>query len=190
MNPVKKLVSFSKSDNGLIIIEKIPFFILSLLSYFLSMISMSKFHIVINYSLIPLDLRIYNLFVSIIRYVWNMVWPVELSIFTSFSQSHSPLAFLIVAPLRPFCHRRFHSPQKKTPLVHRGLALVSHGPVARQRLDSSRALAGDGKPVHVHPDDRPVYPPCVGMRRTDQGTLLATHESHIVRRRDTSTLCP
>ena len=41
-NPVKKLVSFSKSLNGLIIIEKIPFFILSLSSYFLSMISLSK----------------------------------------------------------------------------------------------------------------------------------------------------
>ncbi len=78
---------FSKSFNGLIIIEKIPFFILSLLSYLLSMISMSKFHIVINYSLIPLDLRIYNLFVSIIRYVWNMVWPVELSIFTPFPKA-------------------------------------------------------------------------------------------------------
>ena len=61
---VKTLVSFLKSLNGSIVIEKIPFFILSLLSYFLSMISISQFHIVINYSLIPLDLRIYNLFVS------------------------------------------------------------------------------------------------------------------------------
>jgi protein O-mannosyl-transferase len=74
-------------NKRLIVIEKIPFFILSLLSYLLSMISMSKFHIVINYSLIPLDLRIYNLFVSITRYAWNMIWPVELSIFTPFPKA-------------------------------------------------------------------------------------------------------
>ncbi|MDP1993568.1 MAG: hypothetical protein Q8K00_21335, partial [Syntrophales bacterium] len=94
-NPVKKLVSFSKSFNGLMIIEKIPFFILSLLSYLLSIISVSKFHTVINYNLIPLDLRIYNLFVSIIRYVWNMVWPVELSIFTPFPKTIPLWHFLL-----------------------------------------------------------------------------------------------
>jgi Flp pilus assembly protein TadD len=99
-NPLHTLVSFLKSSNGLIITEKIPFFVLSLLSYLLSIISMSKYHIVINYSLIPLDLRIYNLFVSIIRYVWNMVWPVELSIFHPFPKAipfwHFLLSLLFV----------------------------------------------------------------------------------------------
>ena len=149
---------------------------------------MSKFHIVINYSLIPIDLRISNLFVSIIRYLWNMVWPVELSIFTPFPKTiplwHFLLSLLFVLFITAVSIRH----QKKTPLVHRGLALVSHGPVARRRLDSSRALAGDGKPVHVHPDDRPVYPPCVGMRHTDQGALLATHESPICASPPSSTL--
>ena len=99
-HPVKTLVSFIKSFNGSIVIEKIPFFILSLLSYFLSMISLSQFHIVIPYSLIPLDLRIYNLFVSISRYLWNMVWPVELSIFLPFPKTipfgHFLLSLLLV----------------------------------------------------------------------------------------------
>ena len=87
MNPAKIIVAFAKSNNGLLLIEKIPFFILSLLSYVLSMLSVSRFHIVIDYSLIPLDLRIYNLFVSIIRYLWNMAWPVELSIFIPFPKT-------------------------------------------------------------------------------------------------------
>ena len=99
-NPVKKIVSFTTSHNGLLLIEKIPFFILSLLSYVLSMLSVSRFHIVIDYSLIPLDLRIYNFFVSIIRYLWNMAWPVELSIFTPFPKTipfwHFLLSLLFV----------------------------------------------------------------------------------------------
>jgi protein O-mannosyl-transferase len=84
VNPVHTLVSLSKSSTGWIIIEKIPFFILSLASYLLSMLSLSRFHIVITYGLIPLDQRISNLFVSICRYLWNMLWPVELSIFYPF----------------------------------------------------------------------------------------------------------
>ena len=94
-HPVKKILSFSESGTGLIVIEKIPFFILSLLSYALSMISVSLFHVVINYSLVPLDLRITNLFVSLIRYLWNMVWPVELSIFTPFPKAIPFWQFLL-----------------------------------------------------------------------------------------------
>jgi protein O-mannosyl-transferase len=87
INPVHTLVSLSKSDRGRMIIEKLPFFTLSLASYFLSMLSLSKFHIVINYRLIPLDLRISNFFASLCSYLWNMAWPVELSIFYPFPKA-------------------------------------------------------------------------------------------------------
>lgn len=91
-----KIFAFRKSDAAVLFLEKVPFIILSLISSYLSMISMSKFQWVINYDRIPLDLRIYNLFVSITKYLWKMVWPFDLSIFYSFPQS-IPAAHFILA---------------------------------------------------------------------------------------------
>jgi tetratricopeptide (TPR) repeat protein len=91
-------LAFRKSEAAFLILEKAPFIVLSLTSTYLSMISMSKFQIVINYDLIPLDLRIKNLFVSIIKYLGNAVWPIELSIFYPFPQS-IPAAYYLLALL-------------------------------------------------------------------------------------------
>jgi tetratricopeptide (TPR) repeat protein len=75
------------SGIGRLLVEKIPFLLLSLLAYALSFLSLDRFHVVITADLIPLVLRIENLFVSIPRYLWSMVWPVELSIFYPFPKA-------------------------------------------------------------------------------------------------------
>jgi tetratricopeptide (TPR) repeat protein len=90
-----RFLAFRKSVAAFLIFEKIPFIILSLISFYLSMISMSKFSKVINYDLIPVDLRIYNLFVSILKYLGNMAWPLELSIYYPFPKSIPTAHFLL-----------------------------------------------------------------------------------------------
>ena len=90
-----RFLAFRKSEAAFLIFEKVPFIILSLISFYLSIISLSKFHVVINYDLIPVDLRIHNLFVSIMKYLGNMVWPFELSIYYPFPKSIPVVHFLL-----------------------------------------------------------------------------------------------
>jgi len=94
-----RILAFLKSDAVFLLYEKIPFIILSLLSTYISMISMS--HIVINHTRISFDLRIYNLFVSILKYLGNMAWPIELSIYYPFPKT-IPLRYFLLSLLFVF----------------------------------------------------------------------------------------
>lgn len=87
--------SFRKSVATALFLEKAPLIVLSLVSTYLTMISQSKFSVVVHYDLVSFDLRIYNLFVSIMKYLWFMIWPVELSIFYPFPKSIPALYFLM-----------------------------------------------------------------------------------------------
>ena len=88
-------LAFRQSEAAFLFLEKAPFIILSLISSYLSMISLSKFNMVINHDLVPVDLRIYNLFVSIMKYLGNVAWPIELSIFYPFPKSIPSAHFLL-----------------------------------------------------------------------------------------------
>ncbi len=83
----ERLVALCKSNNVSLILEKAPFLVLSLLSASLTMASVMDAHMVVGNRLIPLSLRIYNLFVSIVHYLRNIFWPVELSIFYPFPKT-------------------------------------------------------------------------------------------------------
>ncbi len=93
--PVNRFISLCKSDNGKIILEKIPLFILSLFSISITMASVLYHHIVVNYEAVPIPLRIYNLIVSIIEYLYKLAWPVELSIFYPVRRSIVILDFVL-----------------------------------------------------------------------------------------------
>jgi tetratricopeptide (TPR) repeat protein len=82
-----RCISFWRSDTGMIILEKVPFFVLSALSLFITMASVMHQQMVVNQQLVPIYLRVYNLFVSIIQYLRYMAWPVELSIFYPFPRT-------------------------------------------------------------------------------------------------------
>ncbi|NPU85335.1 MAG: tetratricopeptide repeat protein [Syntrophaceae bacterium] len=77
-----------------VVAEKIPFVVLSLISSYLSLISMSS--IVIDHNRIPLDLRIYNLFVSIIKYLKNYFWPFDYAIYYPFP-GNIPLSYFLLS---------------------------------------------------------------------------------------------
>jgi tetratricopeptide (TPR) repeat protein len=90
-----RIVAFRKSKAAFLFIEKSPFIILSLISFCLSLISMSKFHVIINHDFIPVDLRIYNLLVSITKYLGNMAWPFGLAIYYPFPKTIPAAHFLL-----------------------------------------------------------------------------------------------
>jgi len=81
---IERYEFLKRSNMAILIIEKVPFIFVSIVSFYISMNSMSKYNIVIDFNRVPLDLRVYNLFVSIQKYLLNMVLPLKLSIFYPF----------------------------------------------------------------------------------------------------------
>jgi protein O-mannosyl-transferase len=92
---VARLLAFRKSGAIFLFLEKIPLVLLSLLCTYLSMLSVSKFNIVVTRDLVSLDLRVYNLFVSIMKYLGLLAWPFELSIFYPFPKSIPASLFFV-----------------------------------------------------------------------------------------------
>jgi hypothetical protein len=70
--PVKRFVLLCKSNIGSIIIEKVPFLILSLFSVIITMASVLHSSFLVTHERVPIYLRIYNYFVSIMQYLPNM----------------------------------------------------------------------------------------------------------------------
>ncbi len=92
--PLNRFISLCKSDIGRIILEKLPFFILSLVSVLITMASVLHSRFLVTHELVPVYLRIYNYFVSITQYLQYMAWPVHLSIFYPFPKTFIILPFL------------------------------------------------------------------------------------------------
>jgi hypothetical protein len=89
-----RLLNFRMPQAVFLLVEKVPLIILSLASYVLSMISMSNLGMIRDHVQIPMGLRIANLFVSVVKYLWNMAWPLELSIYYPFPQAIPTAHFL------------------------------------------------------------------------------------------------
>ena len=81
----------------------------------------------------------------------------------SFSKIYSVCAFFIGFSMRYFDNRCNLSVEKKPPVAYCGLVMVSDGPGAGKRSGSGGPLAGNGQPVHVHPDDRSVSDAGMGI---------------------------
>ncbi|MBE3087439.1 MAG: tetratricopeptide repeat protein [Bacteroidetes bacterium] len=93
--PINRFIFFWKSDMGSIIVEKLPFLTLSLVSILITMASVLHSRFLVTHELVPIYLRIYNYFVSIIQYLRNIAWPVDLSIFYPFPKTFILLCFLV-----------------------------------------------------------------------------------------------
>jgi len=93
--PINRFISFWESAMGGIIVEKLPFLILSLCSMLITMASVLHSHFLVTKELVPFYMRIYNYFVSIIQYLRNIIWPVDLSIFYPFPKTFILLYFLL-----------------------------------------------------------------------------------------------
>jgi len=65
----------------IVVLEKIPFLILSTFSVVLSILSLQHMDIMVSGSIAPLNLRIANALVSYVSYINKMIWPRDLAIF-------------------------------------------------------------------------------------------------------------
>jgi tetratricopeptide (TPR) repeat protein len=93
--PRDRFIFFCQSAVGSIIKEKLPFLILSMLSLLVTMASVSYSRFLVTNELVSFYLRIYNYVVSIILYLRNIAWPIDLSIFYPFPKSFILLYFLV-----------------------------------------------------------------------------------------------
>lgn len=64
-----------------LILEKVPFFALSLISAYLSSLSVRRLGINISTALVPVRLRIANALTSYMSYIGKMLWPRKLAVF-------------------------------------------------------------------------------------------------------------
>ena len=69
-----------------LVLEKIPFFILSAFSIIISSLSVKTFGTMASIESIPMTLRFGNALVSYIKYIGNMLWPYNLAIFYPYPQ--------------------------------------------------------------------------------------------------------
>ncbi len=70
--------------NKYLLIEKIPFFILSFVSCVVTFLVQQKSGAVADIEKISLKLRLYNVIVSYAVYIWKMIWPAEFAILYPF----------------------------------------------------------------------------------------------------------
>lgn len=70
-----------KSNISRLILEKIPFFVLSGASIFVSLLSVKHNGIVLSTAEVPIDLRTANALVSFMGYVGKLIWPLKLAVF-------------------------------------------------------------------------------------------------------------
>jgi tetratricopeptide (TPR) repeat protein len=61
--------------------EKIPFFTLSVVSSIVTFLAQRSSGAVWKLVGLPLKIRIFNIFISYIEYIWKMIWPVHLAVF-------------------------------------------------------------------------------------------------------------
>lgn len=72
---------FQKTTSVNLVLEKVPLLILSVLSSFLTSLSVQRSGIVISTTLVPMKLRIANAIVSYARYIGKLIWPQDLAVF-------------------------------------------------------------------------------------------------------------
>lgn len=70
-----------------LVLEKIPFLALSIVSIYLSSLSLKRLGFIISMESVPMKLRIANALVSYVRYIKMMVWPHNLVVFYPFPKS-------------------------------------------------------------------------------------------------------
>jgi tetratricopeptide (TPR) repeat protein len=96
-NPMKKVISLCKSGSAPLFLEKAPFILMSLISLSISMLSLLQHKFTVAYHTVPIDFRIYNFFVSIVQYLYKIIWPVQLAIYYPFPGAIPRWHFLLSA---------------------------------------------------------------------------------------------
>ncbi len=79
--PLGRLRSSTKISASLLVLEKVPFLIISAISIYVSTSSLKGFNSWISFEQTPMSLRISNAFVSYVSYIGKMIWPQNLAVF-------------------------------------------------------------------------------------------------------------
>jgi len=74
-----------------LLLEKIPFLILSIVSVYLSSVSLQNQRIFVSMDSVPMKLRIANALLSYMSYIGKMIWPKNLAIFYPFPTTMPPM---------------------------------------------------------------------------------------------------
>nr|NIQ74795.1 tetratricopeptide repeat protein [Gammaproteobacteria bacterium]NIQ90679.1 tetratricopeptide repeat protein [Deltaproteobacteria bacterium] len=69
------------SQPSRLVLEKVPFLVLSVVSIYLSSLSVKRLGIVITTDAVPMSLRVANALVSYVGYIGKMIWPANLAVF-------------------------------------------------------------------------------------------------------------
>jgi tetratricopeptide (TPR) repeat protein len=75
------LERFSRRNFRRLVIEKIPFFVLSAISSVVTFLVQQRTGAVVRIEQIPLDSRVANAFISYLLYIAKMIWPSRLAVF-------------------------------------------------------------------------------------------------------------
>jgi tetratricopeptide (TPR) repeat protein len=84
------------------LIEKIPLFVLIILSSIITFIVQHKGKAVANIAELPLRLRISNVFISYMQYIIKMIWPVKLAVFYPYSAQNTPIFLVVICTVALF----------------------------------------------------------------------------------------
>lgn len=76
-----------RPSQGRLLLEKVPFIILSLAAIFLTYLSQETHEVVVPQKVVPMGLRIENALVGYVTYVLKAFWPLDLAVFYPFPLS-------------------------------------------------------------------------------------------------------
>jgi len=76
-----KKFNFQESPVIFLVLEKIPFFLISAVSVYLSILSAKQHGIIASTDLTPITLRVANALVSYLVYIGKLIWPQNLAVF-------------------------------------------------------------------------------------------------------------
>jgi tetratricopeptide (TPR) repeat protein len=93
-----KRYDFKRPTFLFLVLEKIPFFILSAVSVYLSVLSARQHGIIASIDLTPITLRMANALVSYLVYIGKMIWPQNLAVFYPYP-SQIPIVLTLGAGL-------------------------------------------------------------------------------------------
>jgi tetratricopeptide (TPR) repeat protein len=69
------------SQPSRLVLEKVPFLVLAVVSIYLSSLSVKRLGIVMTTDVVPMSLRVANALVSYVGYIGKMIWPGNLAVF-------------------------------------------------------------------------------------------------------------
>jgi len=96
-------ISSERSAVYSLVLEKVPLFVLSGVSVFLSSVTQLRYGVIVSTESIPMKLRVANALVSYVRYIGKMIWPQNLAFFYPYPTTMVPIWQIVGAGVLLIC---------------------------------------------------------------------------------------